>query len=236
MKCKICGQDSGKYVVCWEHRNTKYKDTCKIHGKTWFINRQCQKCKELKTAIYIIEDGRDRFGVKINKGHFLYPYKKRLTHLNKRYQAPYQQRISHTSGIYGIFYKSTCLYVGQSVDISTRIKQHKENFKKAKFQINGTKLHKQRISISKMPHKVEYKYYEMAKEYNLPDLSYKTLFKVPKLKDEFEYNELLTYAEQAMIESYQPKFNHIAARPTRKANLKGNGRTTTKTKKEKVNT
>ena len=63
-------------------------------------------------------------------------------------------------------------------------------------------------------------YYEMAKNYNLPDLSYKTLFRVPRLKDEFEFNELLTYAEQAMIESYQPKFNHIAARPSRKENLK----------------
>ena len=130
------------------------------------------------------------------------------------------QRISKTSGIYGIFAGTVCLYVGQSINISNRIKQHKDGFKTAKFQINGTKLHKQRISISKMPHKVEYKYYEMAKNYNLPELSYKTLFVVPRLKDEFEYNELLTYAEQAMIEAYQPKFNHIAARPTRKENLK----------------
>lgn len=220
MKCKVCGCNSGKYVVCWDHKDTKYKDTCKIHGKTWFINRQCQKCLELKTAIYLVKDNKDRFGDKITKDHFLYPYKKRLTHLNRRYQSQFQHRISNTAGIYGIFYGSTCLYVGQSVNISMRIKQHKENFKKAKFQIQGTKLHKQRISISKMPHKVEFKYYEMAKNYNLPDLSYKTLFKLPRLKDEFEFNELLTYAEQAMIESYQPKFNHIAARPSRKENLR----------------
>ncbi len=220
MKCKVCGCNSGKYVVCWDHKDTKYKDTCKIHGKTWFINRQCLKCLELKTAIYLVKDNKDRFGDKITKDHFLYPYRKRLTHLNRRYQSQFQHRISNTAGIYGIFCGSTCLYVGQSVNISMRIKQHKENFKKAKFQIQGTKLHKQRISISKMPHKVEFKYYEMAKNYNLPDLSYKTLFKLPKLKDEFEFNELLTYAEQAMIESYQPKFNHIAARPSRKENLR----------------
>ena len=219
MKCKICGCNSGKYVVCWDHRDTKYKDKCPIHGTTWFINRQCQKCKELKTVIYLVKDNKDRFGDKITKNHFLWPYKKRLTHLNRRYQSQFQQRISNTAGVYGIFCGSTCLYVGQSVNVSARIAQHKENFKKAKFQINGTKLHKQRISISKMPHKVEYKYYEMAKNYNLPDLSYKTLFKVPRLKDDFEFNELLTYAEQAMIESYQPKFNHIAARPSRKENL-----------------
>ena len=216
MKCKVCDKDSGKYIVCWEHRNTKYKDLCPIHGKTWFINRQCQKCKDLKNPIYLIKDNKDRFGNNITKSHFLYKYKSRLIHLNRRYQSKYIQRISTTSGIYGIFYKNTCLYVGQSVNISNRIKQHKENFKKAKFQIAGTKLHKQRISISKMPHKVEYKYYEMAKNYNLYDLSFKTLFKIPKLKDEFEYKELLTYAEQAMMEAYKPKYNHIAARPSSK--------------------
>ena len=43
---------------------------------------------------------------------------------------------------------------------------------------------------------------------------------ISQRENEFEFNELLTYAEQAMIESYQPKFNHIAARPTRKENLK----------------
>lgn len=220
MKCKVCGCDSGKFAVCFEHRNKKYKDICHIHGKTTFINRQCLKCLELKKVIYKIEDNKDRFGNKIDKNHFLYPYKKQLTHLNRRYQSQFMQRISNTSGVYGIFCNNVCLYVGQSVNISNRISQHKDNFRTAKFQINGTKLHKQRVSISKMPHKVEYKYYEMAKEYNLPDLSYKTLFRVPKLKDEFEFNELLTYAEQAMIESYQPKFNHIAARPTRKENLK----------------
>lgn len=228
MKCKVCGCNSGKYVVCWDHKDTKYKDTCKIHGKTWFINRQCQKCLELKTAIYLVKDNKDRFGDKITKDHFLYPYRKRLTHLNRRYQSQFMQRISNTAGIYGIFCGSTCLYVGQSVNISMRIGQHKENFKKAKFQIQGTKLHKQRISISKMPHKVEFKYYEMAKNYNLPDLSYKTLFRVPRLKDEFEFNELLTYAEQAMIESYQPKFNHIAARPSRKENLRRGSKKGTK--------
>ena len=215
LKCKICGKDCGKFAVCFEHRNKKYKDICHIHGKTNFINRQCLKCLELKEVIYLIKDNKDRFGNKITKNHFLYPYKKRLTHLNRRYQSKYIQRISKTSGIYGIFCNNVCLYVGQSINISNRIQQHKDNFRIAKFQINGTKLHKQRVSINKIPHKVEFKYYEMAKNYNLPDLSYKTLFKVPKLKDEFEFNELLTYAEQAMIESYQPKFNHIAARPSK---------------------
>lgn len=220
MKCKICNADSGKYVVCYKHRNTKYKDICPIHGKSTFINRQCQKCLDMKKVIYLIQDGKDRFGNDIDKDHFLYTYKKRLTHLTRRYQSPYIQRISKTSGIYGIFANKTCLYVGQSVNIFNRIQQHKDNFRTAKFHINGEKLHKKRISIDKMTHKVEFKYYEMAKNYDAPDLSYKTLFKIPRLPDDFEFNELLTYAEQAMIESYKPKFNHIAARPTRKENLK----------------
>ena len=220
MKCKICGAECGKFVVCYAHINTKYKDTCRIHGKTNFINRQCLKCQELKVPIYLISDNKDRFGNKITKEHFLYPFKKRLTHLTRAYQSQFMQRISKTAGVYGIFADGKCLYVGQSVNITNRINQHKENFKIAKFHIAGLKLHKKRISIKKLEHKVEYKYYEMAHDYNLSDLSYKTLFVVPKLNNDFEFNELLTYAEQAMIYAYKPKFNHIAARPTRKENMR----------------
>ena len=54
----------------------------------------------------------------------------------------------------------------------------------------------------------------MANKYKLSDLSYKTLFVVPKLKDTTEFNELLTYAEQSMMLTYKPKFNHMTARPS----------------------
>lgn len=216
MNCKICNAYSGKYVVCYKHRNTIYTDVCKIHGKTSFINRQCQKCKELKKPTYRIKNKKDRFGKVINKKHFLYSYLERLTKLDRQYQNKFMKRISHSSGVYGIFYHNVCLYVGQSVDISNRINQHKENFKKAQHQINGTRAHKKRVSISKIQHKVEYKYYEMANSYKLGDLTFKKLFDVPKLKDSFEFNELLTYAEQAMIDTYKPKFNHISARPTKR--------------------
>ena len=121
MKCKVCGCDCGKYEVCYDHRNTKYKDICSIHGKTTFINKQCQKCKALKVPIYLIQYNKDRFGNDIKKGHYLYPYKNRLTKLTKSYQSQYMQRISKTSGVYGIFVGSTCLYVGQRVNITNRI-------------------------------------------------------------------------------------------------------------------
>ena len=220
MKCKVCNKECGKYVVCYDHRNTKYIDVCKLHGKTTFINRQCQKCAKLKEPVYLIKNNKDRFGKSITKNHFLFPYKDRLTNYSKKYQNQFMKRISHCSGIYGIFYKQTCLYIGQSVNISNRIHQHRENFKKAQHHINGTRAHKKRICISKLDHKVEYKYYEMAYKYKLNDLCFKTLMQIPKMNDLFIFNEILTYSEQAMIETYKPKFNHIAARPTRKENLK----------------
>lgn len=214
MKCRICGKDSGKYVVCYKHRETKYKYICKIHNYTTFIGRQCLKCKELKQPIYTIKQNKDRFGKKITKSHFLYPYLDRLTDTDLEYQKLFQRRISSCSGIYGIFCDDVCLYVGQSVNITNRIEQHKKNFKIAQNHLRGIRLHKKKIYLSKIPYKVEYKYYELAYNYTLGDLSYKTLFVVPKLIDDFEFNELLTYAEQAMINTYKPKFNHISARPT----------------------
>lgn len=220
MKCKVCGKNCGKYVVCYKHRDTKYKDNCKIHGWTTFVNQQCLKCKKLKEPVYLIKDKKDRFGNSITKDHFLYPYLKRLTNYRRAYQRQFMQRISQSVGIYGIFYKTTCLYVGQSVNITNRIEQHKKNFKIAQNHLRGIRLHKQRIAINKIPHKVEYKYYELAHNYKLSDLKYKKLFAIPILKDEFELNELLTYAEQAMIETYKPKYNHIAARPTERERVK----------------
>lgn len=217
MKCAVCGENSGSYVVCFKHRNTKYKAVCPIHGKTIFIGRQCQKCKDLKTPLYVVKNGKDRLGKKIGVRHFLYPYLDRLTKLDKRYQSQFQRRLSSCSGIYGIFAGNTCLYVGQSTNISNRIKQHQKNFKIAQLHLRGLRIHKKRISISKLDkRKVEFKYYEMAKNYKLSDLTYKTLFVVPQLNDTYEYNELLTYAEQAMMITYKPKFNHIAARPSEK--------------------
>ena len=216
MKCAVCGTNSGNFVVCYKHRNTKYKSTYPIHGKTIFIGRQCQKCKDLKMPLYVIKNGKDRLGKKIGVRHFLYPYLDRLTKLDKKYQVKYQKRISSVSGIYGIFAGNICLYVGQSNNIKKRIEQHKKNFKIAQYQMRGIRIHKKRISLNKIPRKVEFKYYEMASNYKLSDLTYKTLFAIPQIEDNYKFNELLTYAEQAMMIAYKPKYNHIAARPSEK--------------------
>ena len=213
MKCKVCGKACGNYPVCYQHKETKYQGICKLHGKTTFIGRQCQKCLKLKKPIYVVKNGKDRHGKKITKDHFLYPYLGRLTHKTRAYQVKYQHRISSGGGIYGIFAGNVCLYVGQSSCITSRIKQHKDCFKTAQKQMQGIRIHKKIVQIGKIKHKTDFKYYEMAHKYKLSDLSYKTLFVIPKMKNEEEYKERLTYAEQAMMDAYKPKFNHIAARP-----------------------
>ena len=188
-----------KYVVCYKHRNTVYFDICKIHGRTRFINGKCVLCH---TPSYRIVDHKDRFGNKIGKNHILYqylPFKKK------------KKRISHISGIYGIFYHNRCIYVGQSTDISRRIQQHKDCFKIAQNHLRGLRIHKKRIHLSKVPYKVEYKYYQMASEYKWSDLTFKTLWSMKKYD-----GEVITYAEQAMIDLWRPKFNKIAAIPNRK--------------------
>jgi len=213
MKCRICNEPSGKYVVCYKHRNTKYKYDCKIHGNTWYKGRQCLECEKLKSPIYRIKYNKDRLGNKITKSHYLFPYLERLTNKSKQYQEQFMQRITESSGIYGIFYDNKCLYVGQSSNIKNRIHQHKECFKTAQRHLRGLRLHKQRIHLAKINRKTDFKYYELANKYKLSELTFKKLFNVPKRKNEFEYNELLTYAEQAMIDAYKPKYNTMSARP-----------------------
>ncbi len=212
MKCAVCGSNSGKYAVCFKHRETKYESKCPIHGKTTFIGRQCLKCKDLKTPLYLVKNGKDRFGNKIDRNHYLFPYMDRLTHLTRAQQIKYEKRISTTAGVYGIFAGNVCLYVGQSCYITNRIKQHKEKFKTAQKQMQGIRIRKKRIQLSKINRKVEFKYYEMANKYRLGDLSYRTLVSIPR--KEKELGEILTYAEQAMMIAYKPKYNHIAARPS----------------------
>lgn len=115
------------------------------------------------------------------------------------------------SGIYGIFYKDKCLYVGQSFNVARRVSEHKNNYKKAKRHIKSVKR------VRKL--KVEYKYYELARVYNLSELRFK-LIAVIKNADQIA----LTYAEQFFIDLYKPKFNHAMARPTFKVRRKSNDR------------
>lgn len=198
------------YNFCYTHKDDIYIDTCKIHGKTKFQNYHCLKCQELKKPKYTKN--------KQTLSYLEEIFGKRLKYKTRRYQERYIQRIGNVSGIYGIFVKKgsglgKCLYVGQSVNIATRVKQHKENFKKAQKHLIGLKTWNKRLKI----YKVEYKYYEMAKKYNLSDLKFVRLCTIPKkYLQTTEFNDIITYMEQFMMDAYKPTLNTFAARPSYK--------------------
>ena len=198
------------YNFCYAHKDDVYQDVCKIHGKTKFQNYHCLKCQELKKPKYT----KNKQALSCLDEIF----GKRLKHKTRKYQERYIQRIGNVSGIYGIFVKKgsglgKCLYVGQSVNIATRVKQHKENFKKAQKHLIGLKTWNKRLKV----YKVEYKYYEMAKKYNLSDLKFVRLCTIPKkyLQTQ-EFNDIITFMEQYMMDVYKPTLNTFAARPSYK--------------------
>lgn len=216
-----------KYKYCYEHRETIYTDVCRIHGKTKFQQGRCLKCEQLKRPIYRLvpkgKDWYDKNGKKINKNHILYPYLNRLTKKTRKSQELYIQKISSKPGIYGIFVRKgarldKCLYVGQSINVSQRVHQHRENFKKAQRHILGIRMRNRHATLDKLkPYKVEFKYYLMANKYKLSELKFVRLMSLPyqsgKLSTE-QYKDLLTYCEQAMIDAYKPSLNLFAARPS----------------------
>jgi len=202
-----------KYKYCYEHRNTVHVDVCKRHGKTMFRGNQCLLCEKDKRPIYRIEDGLDMSGESICEAiNILYPYRKRLQNLSRSYQRTYITYITSSPGIYGIFVRhgkhlGTCLYVGQSVNIKNRVQQHRKCIITAQRHLNRLHAqHKRKISH----YKVEYKYYQIAKQYKLSDIKFVTLWKLQTTDQ-----QILTYCEQAMIDAYKPKLNTLAARPTK---------------------
>lgn len=219
------------YHFCYEHRKDKYIDNCKIHGATEFILGQCQKCKKLKRPIYRINkrNGKYYFNMDkkpLEKGYFMEPYYKVLTHKNENYAKRFLGNISNAPGIYGIFVRNRkkkdglgeCLYVGQSGNIKNRIEQHKRNFVKASNHIKGLKAHNKHGIIVIPNYKVEAKYYMMAKDYYLKDLKFVCLYRIDK-NDWKKYTReeqkvCLTFLEQAYMDTFKPKYNSFAARPS----------------------
>ena len=216
-----------KYRYCFEHRDTIYEDFCRIHGKTKFQQGRCLQCDQLKTPIYRVthrgKNWYDKDAVRIDENHWLYPYLSRLTSRTRKSQEAYIQKISHRPGIYGIFVRKQnqlgkCLYVGQSVNVSQRVHQHRECFKKAQKHILGVRMRRKHASITQLkPYKTEFKYYRMADKYKLSDLKFVRLMSLPVKNSTLsmeQYKDLLTYAEQAMIDAYKPSLNLFAARPS----------------------
>lgn len=237
-KCEHIGCETeveDNFHFCYVHRKDKYLDTCKIHGVTEFVLGVCQKCKKLKKPIYRINKRNGKYYFNMNKkpledNYFMKPFYDVLTHKNPNYEKQFMCNITKNAGIYGIFERDPskkdglgkCLYVGQSGNIKNRIEQHKKNFVTASNHIKGLKAHEQANSKNKIivipNYKVEAKYYMMAKDHYLKDLKFVTLYKIDKRKwSKFSIEEqklCLTFLEQAMIDTWKPKFNTFAARPS----------------------
>lgn len=226
-KCEYPGcqvKIKNKYKFCFEHRFTEYEDFCRIHGKTLHINGKCIDCEQMKIPIYnVYKKGKkyyNFYGQQIPKYDDI--NYERLVILDKKYHARFVRRITEGPGIYGIFVRDRrtklkigkCLYIGQSIDVKSRVKQHKDCFRIAKRHLNGIKLHKKRIYLNKINYKTEYKYYKMAKDYNLPQLKFVKLVSLPKdFINSTHFKEIITYFEQSMINVYNPILNTYAARP-----------------------
>ena len=224
-------QIDDKYRFCYEHRKDKYYDICKIHGKQQFSEGKCLKCQEMKKPIYRVykRNGKYYFNrdkKPLEKNNFLQPYYKDLTHKNKNYYKKYISNITNRAGIYGIFVRDKkkkdqlgkCLYIGQSNNISLRVKQHKKNFVTASNHIKGLKIHNPQGIIVIPKYKVEAKYYMMAKDYYLKDLKFVCLYKSNdrtfKKLSHSEQKILLTFFEQALMDIWMPPLNTFAARPS----------------------
>ena len=225
--CKNMIDDN--YHFCYQHRKDTYIDICHIHGETEFILGKCQKCKKLRTPIYRIHyrNGAYYFNKDkkpLSKDYFMKPYYKVLTHKTPAYNKQFIGNITATPGIYGIFEKKKdgslgkCLYVGQSYNIKNRVSQHRKNFVTASNHIKGLKAHSKHQIIIITKYKVEAKYYMMARDYYLKDLKFVSLYKIDKKTwqkyTKEEQKLCLTFLEQAMIDTWNPSLNIIAARPS----------------------
>lgn len=237
--CQKQVEDS--YRFCFLHKDTPYKDTCKIHGKQVFIAGECQKCKTLKQGIYRIykRNGKYYFNRskkpidKNSKYYFLKPYFDVLTHKTRQFQEKQVSTISESPGVYGIFVRDRnkknqlgkCLYIGQSVNLKRRIAQHKKNIVTASNQIKGIRLKAKKNyrdwkkMVPKEKRKVENKYYIMS-QYYMKDLKFTPIVKVDKkywnkLTEE-QKKLLLCFLEQVELDTFKPESNTFASRPSYK--------------------
>ena len=231
-KCPYIGCNSivnDKYVYCWFHKDEKYKSICKIHGESIFKGGRCVECEKMKRPMYRIHKRANKYYVgnskkPLPKDSYLMKqgWNRILIHKNRKYAMRFVSRITNTPGIYGIFTRDKrnkhgigkCLYVGQSVNIKNRVKQHRDNLKEAKRHIISN--HKRIPDSNKM--NVAKMYYYIAFDYNLEDLKFVRLMSIDRRQwnklSRIESLELLTFLEQYCMDSWKPKFNKIAARVT----------------------
>ena len=210
---------SKEYRYCFKHKDTIYTDTCIVHGKTKFQNRECLKCKEMKNSIYSVEKrGKSyyinghRINMNTNKYKPLKKYIEIFSDHSKNNALKHFVKLSKGPGIYVIMGKSdkgfSCLYVGQSFDVVRRMTQHKELIAEAK---KDKKEKKKYIEIPAM-------YYEIAK-YNTNNVKFRCAIRFPySYFDQLDFDQkllLLAIGEQWAMDTYQPSLNKVQARMTK---------------------
>lgn len=215
-----------KYRFCYKHRNTPYYDICKIHGKQIFIAGVCQKCKSLHYGIYRIyyRNGsyyHNRNKKPLSKDTWLKPWLRTLANKNKSYHKRREEKeVTSSPGVYGIFHNKKCLYIGQSVNVQRRKNEHFRDIEIADKHLKRLKKKSKYKSLGKLLKrtnaKVSWKYYKIANNYSVDDLTFKQLVRI-KQKDwnsltKYQKQTLLSYFEQLMMDIHKPTLNIIKAR------------------------
>ena len=161
----------------------------------------------------------------ISENSFIYPYVTILTNKSKQFHKSTIGNISASPGIYGIFTRDKrnkngigkCLYVGQSVNMRNRAKQHKKCLATASNHVKGVRAHNKSKVVILTRFKTEIKYYLIIQDYKIKDLKFVSLYRFSDKEfnklTEYEQKILLTMFEQCMIDVYNPKYNTLAARP-----------------------
>ena len=234
---KICEHPGCKtkikqgYRFCYIHRKDTYTDKCPKHGITKFKEGKCLKCKKLTVPMYRIHKRGNNYYFNKNKkplpkNYFMSPYYRILIKRTAAYQKKFIGRITKGPGTYGIFIRTNrgklkigkCLYVGQSTDVSRRIKEHRDALKIASKDLhNVKKINKKLYLIDRRKLKVPLLYYRLA-EYGATNLKFVKLQYIDKrFWQKLTLKEALTclsFFEQLGMDAFNPELNTIAARNT----------------------
>jgi hypothetical protein len=132
-----------------------------------------------------------------------------LTHRNRRYASKFITRVTRGPGTYGIFRRygsklGKCYYVGQSVNVKSRVAQHIQKVRIAKNKSHGWR------EIPSM-------YFDLA-EVGLENLKFVKLMSIDsrtlKKMTFDEELESLTIMEQYGMDCFKPSLNVICAEAT----------------------
>lgn len=205
------------FVMCYKHKNAKYYDKCRIHGKQYHRQGKCLVCAQMKNSIYSTSTKGNKIylnGVLITernqKYKYLFPYIKDFLNHDPNEKIKYG-KITDSAGIYAIIDVKTgeYYYIGQSFHLARRREQHLAMVKetkrlkaKGKNAINAfNKLPRCYRELSKKP----YSSFKFVALYKFPKQQFNKLSLLERKK-------LLCVAEQFYFDKFHPTYNVIASR------------------------